>query len=347
MNNPMSLAVLAGSTERGPQMPGCRGGEICRHGARRAPRRPGITQLDAALLVAGILVGLALLMPVLQASQASARRRSCTDHLRRIGLAVIRYCEQHNRFPAVNTRVPKRHGWAAQVLPQLDQQQLYERYDFSVDWCDPINAAPIATTVPFFECPAASYPGRMASGATRHPYRGAVLDYLATNRVSPRVVAEGWFPRETHLKGILSRAEWCHPSEVRDGLSQTTLLAEVAGTPAKYVFRDRDPEPMYGDRGFGAWADAGIYIQGHGHQPDGRRWPGRCTVNCTNDDAIYSFHRGGANVLMGDGAVRFLSEELDLFVLLAGITRANGELLAAGDLGCAVIGAPPADEFLE
>jgi prepilin-type processing-associated H-X9-DG protein len=85
---------------------------------------------------------------------------------------------------------------------------------------------------------------------------------------------------------------------------------------------------LYGKRGFGAWADGASYFQAHGHRPDGRNWPGHCTVNCTNDDAVYSFHSGGAQFLFADGSVKFLSEDLDLFVLFAIFTRANGEVLS-------------------
>lgn len=102
---------------------------------------------------------------------------------------------------------------------------------------------------------------------------------------------------------------------------------------------------MYGERGFGAWADAGIYFQGHGHQADGRDWPGHCVVNCTNDDAIYSFHRGGANVAFGDGAVRFVTEKLDLYVLMSAITRDNGELTDRDDLPFLDSSIPVVDEI--
>ncbi|MCA9207693.1 MAG: DUF1559 domain-containing protein [Planctomycetales bacterium] len=273
------------------------------------------------------LLAFALAAPATQLSRESARRATCTDHLRQIGLALNQYVETTHYYPAVITRTPKHHGWTPYALPFLGQQTLFDRYDFSVHWCDPVNADVIKTPIKQFECPAATYPNRMAVGETQHPYQGAVLDYLATNRVSPAVTSRGWLPESTEVKGVLSREEWCRTSDILDGQSHTTLIVEVAGTPAKYVFRQKEPEPMYRQRGFGAWADAAPYIQGHGQQPNGRDWPGPCTINCTNDDAIYSFHPDGANFLFADGAVRYMSDNLDLFVLLAAITRANGEVI--------------------
>ncbi len=272
-----------------------------------------------------------LASPVIATWRAESRRLQCADNLRKLTRGLDNYVVTSQFYPPAITRTPRRHGWLASILPYVEQQSLYEEYDFSVHWCDPINADVIAQRVSMFECPTASYEGRFAVGETAFAYRGGVLDYLATNRISPVMINDGWLPRSTRIDGILTRQRACHRSEVRDGLSNTILLAEVAGTPAKYVHRQKEPRPMYGSRGFGAWADAGIYIQGHGHQEDGRDWPGQCVVNCTNDDAIYSFHQGGANISFADGAVRFLNDEVDLLVLMAAITRDNGEILSPQD----------------
>ena len=284
-----------------------------------------------ALIAIGCLASVVLPLAVANC-RAVSRRIQCADNLRKITLGVDQYVSAGEYYPPVITRVPRNHGWLASVLPFVGCQDLYEQYDFSAHWCDPVNASAIETRIPWFECPSASYEGRLAVGETQFPYRGGVLDYLATNRVSPVMINDGWLPKSTRIDGILTRNRPIHRSEVRDGLSHTILLAEVAGTPAKYVHREKEARPMYGDRGFGAWADAGIYIQGHGHQADGRDWPGHCVINCTNDDAIYSFHRGGANISFGDGTVRFVTEKVDLYVLMSAITRDNGELLDREEL---------------
>jgi prepilin-type processing-associated H-X9-DG protein len=279
-----------------------------------------------------LMLGFALLASWLPMCLATERSRSrtigCRDNLRALGQAMSSYVEAGGYFPPVFTRTPRHHSWVPRMLPHLGHTELAARYDFSVHWCDPLNAEVIATRVPQFECPSAAYPGREAVGETQLPYRGKVLDYLATNRISPVVVNDGWLPRDTRVDGILSRSGMTHRSAVRDGLSHTLLLCEVAGVPAKYIFREKQPRPMYGDRGFGAWADFGNYFQAHGHHHDGRDWPGPCTINCTNDDAIWSFHPGGANLLWGDGSVRFVAEGLDLYTLFAWFTKDNGEVVA-------------------
>lgn len=284
-------------------------------------------------LLVGVFV---LVVPLLCEQRELARRELCSQHLAAFGTGFQEYVDKQGHYPAVNTRVPVNHGWVVRLLPYMGQGAIYEKYDFSVAWSHPSNAEAIATPIAQFECPAAVYEDRMAVGTlpgNQQSYRGAVLDYLATNRVSPQVRESGFLPESTRVNGILSREGVCLPREIRDGTSCTTLMAEVAGTPAKYVFREKEAEPMYKKRGFGAWADGGTYFQGHGHQKNGKDWPGPCAVNCTNDDAVYSFHERGANVLYADGKVRFVNESLDIYILLAAITRDNGELLSADELG--------------
>jgi prepilin-type processing-associated H-X9-DG protein len=54
-------------------------------------------------------------------------------------------------------------------------------------------------------------------------------------------------------------------------------------------------------------------------------------VNCTNDREVYSFHTGGANVVLADGSVRFLSATLDIRVFAKLVTRDGGEVVSGSD----------------
>ena len=65
--------------------------------------------------------------------------------------------------------------------------------------------------------------------------------------------------------------------------------------------------------------------------PDGAVQPGCCAINCTNHREVYSFHPGGANVLMADGSVHFLNASIDIRVFAHLVTRAGGEVVSAGD----------------
>jgi prepilin-type processing-associated H-X9-DG protein len=81
----------------------------------------------------------------------------------------------------------------------------------------------------------------------------------------------------------------------------------------------------------GAWANPGGNIVIYGFDPVKLTYPGPCVVNCTNSQNVYSFHNGGANVLFADGSVKFMRASIDINVLVALMTRANGEIIPDGN----------------
>jgi prepilin-type processing-associated H-X9-DG protein len=83
-----------------------------------------------------------------------------------------------------------------------------------------------------------------------------------------------------------------------------------------------DPAPPDGQAG---WADPNGAFSIDGAYPSGQV-PGPCSINCSNNSEIYSFHPGGAVVAFADGSVHFLHADLDLCGLAAMVTRAGGEL---------------------
>jgi prepilin-type N-terminal cleavage/methylation domain-containing protein/prepilin-type processing-associated H-X9-DG protein len=135
--------------------------------------------------------------------------------------------------------------------------------------------------------------------------------------------------------------------DLTDGTSNTTMIAEVAGRNDLYR-RGRKIAPVVGNpadeaywnsvEGGGAWADP---FQGawelSGRLFDGTGIAGPCGINCSNAKArpgslqdaggMYSFHTGGAQVLLCDGSVRFLSENISGLTLALLIGRSDGEVL--------------------
>ena len=98
-------------------------------------------------------------------------------------------------------------------------------------------------------------------------------------------------------------------------------MAEAAGRPKLW----RAGRLVDGVSNGAAWAAPGL-LQGKGSAPNGIVQPGQCAINCTNQREVYSFHPGGANVLMADGSVRFLKESIDIRVFAGLVTRAGGEV---------------------
>ncbi|HEX5472072.1 MAG TPA: DUF1559 domain-containing protein [Lacipirellulaceae bacterium] len=121
-----------------------------------------------------------------------------------------------------------------------------------------------------------------------------------------------------------------------DGTSQTFTWFETGGAPLKYVRgvqiissnsrgTSADAEISGGD----SWADYDNFYHVHGSYKDGCP---TALLNCTNNEEIYSFHSGGAHITMGDGAVRFISEDIDPDVFVSLFTRNGGDIVADNQL---------------
>jgi hypothetical protein len=126
-------------------------------------------------------------------------------------------------------------------------------------------------------------------------------------------------------------------AQVTDGLSNTIVMSECGGKPVGYNSKrlvyisevdglkvDGSIEPV--SSGGGAWGDMFIYSALAGGRCDGSGWRnGPCMINATSNNEIYSWHNGGANVLVGDGSVRFLSDDTSALIIVALVTRNSRE----------------------
>jgi prepilin-type processing-associated H-X9-DG protein len=114
------------------------------------------------------------------------------------------------------------------------------------------------------------------------------------------------------------------------------LIIERAGAPQSWRMGKNLNKPdqfAMANNSRGAWAGWGSLNYGAFSPVDGNS-PARgdatdCTVNCNNFFGIYGFHAAGANVLLCDGAVRFVGTKLDGLTLARLTTRDDGQLLAS------------------
>ena len=79
------------------------------------------------------------------------------------------------------------------------------------------------------------------------------------------------------------------------------------------------------------WADPGSAYMLDGYDFVHDTYVGPCAINCINNHEIYSFHPGGANMLLVDGSARFTSQGIDIAIVAALVTRAGGEAIPASD----------------
>src|SRR5262245_8178513 len=98
-------------------------------------RRSAITVVESLVVMSFIGIMMALALPAIQQARESGRRVECQNHLRQIGVALLEFHTIHNTFPPGQDEFGLLdHSWATAVLPQLELEDLYARYDFDYAW---------------------------------------------------------------------------------------------------------------------------------------------------------------------------------------------------------------------
>jgi len=281
------------------------GGHFC----RRVPKervmhqriRQAMTLIEVlvATAIMGALVAIAL--PAVQMAREAARRTQCQNNLRELGGALASFETTHGHLPAGRDAHNRwQHSWATAILPQLEQNDLFQRYDYARAWNDPANEPVVQASLAVFRCPSAigKWNGKTDYGGNY----GSGLTGLRAGFQEGRAWEAGTFPPiHVPLRGKFRRAA-VRMGEVTDGTSQTLLVVEVADRPSK---------------------QGGMWANGHNclaHDNGG--------VNNRSSQEIFSRHPGGAGGLMADGSVRFLAESIEAVVVGALCTRAAGEVAA-------------------
>jgi prepilin-type N-terminal cleavage/methylation domain-containing protein/prepilin-type processing-associated H-X9-DG protein len=335
----------------------------------RPTRRPAFTLVELLVVIAIIGVLVALLLPAIQAAREAARRTSCTNNLKNLGIAVLNFHDTHRKLP-VSNRAPgvvnsPRYAWATLMLPYFEEQAVFDRYDFSKNWSNPAsNFALVGTRLSVFECPSVPDDDRL-DGDLQYWSQGlpdwlssrcaAPTDYVPIQQVEQRLVDLGIVDDVKDRTGMLLRNSNSTLRHVTDGTSKTILLAESAGRP--YVYRNgaKVGELTSNRVNGGGWCRPASEIGLDGSTADGASFPGPCAINCTNgedylkggsdDKSIvplpfygtngtsetYAFHPGGANILFGDASVHFLQEGIDIRVYARMATRKGHEVVSDED----------------
>lgn len=136
-------------------------------------RGRGFTLVELLVVIAIIGILVSLLLPAVQSAREAARRMSCSNNERQITIALLNYHDTFKSFPP-GTIGGWGHSWAANILPQLEQQALSEGipwadapnwYDTDPDSLYVQNLA--RTQLPVFRCPSQPGPKQMSwSGIT-------------------------------------------------------------------------------------------------------------------------------------------------------------------------------------
>jgi prepilin-type N-terminal cleavage/methylation domain-containing protein/prepilin-type processing-associated H-X9-DG protein len=312
------------------------------HKETRQPSRLGFTLIELLVTIAIISVLIALLLPAVQQAREAARRTQCKNNLRQIGLALHNYHDRANALPpGLIARYQGQFwnsdpgwGWAAQILPEMDQGPLFNtiRFDLSVN--DSTNKAVRIMKLPAYVCPSdtanATFTATSQGWGGNTP--GPICDVATANYLgisSSEIPWLDWDPTQDwrgRYDGVLFPNGRIRMSDVTDGSSHTFIASErshrdgpvtwVGAVPGADVTPSRTGSQKVWDD------DEALTL---GFVGDATK-PGQ-TGNVWTGSGHTSNHGVGAHFLFCDGHVQFLTPSIDFHVLIALTTRAGGEAI--------------------
>lgn len=327
-----------------------------------APRKAfTLVELLVVIAIIGILVS--LLLPAVQAAREAARRMSCRNNLKQIGLATQLFHDANGALPPSFVSQPTLpyDSWSVQarILPYLEQGNIYDGINFNLTYKHPsqtINGTQITSMrVPVYRCPTESnYRERIDGAITWIPMNYGVN--VGTWLVYDPATQQGGDGAFTPNVGFSLNG-------FTDGTSNTIAVAEVktfqpylreSGTPSTAnapIPVDPASVASYGgsfkaDSGHTEWTDARSHQTGFtGVFTPNTKVPFASGGNAYNIDftsvregthgtqmtyaavTARSSHRVLINVTMVDGSVRSISNEISLSTWRALISRAGGEVV--------------------
>jgi prepilin-type N-terminal cleavage/methylation domain-containing protein len=288
-------------------------------------RRAGFTLIELLVVIAIIAVLIALLLPAVQQAREAARRTQCKNNLKQIGLALHNYHDTNGILPVEDSVCSgKRWSWIPMILPYVDQTPLYNSLNFSVASYQTVNLPYLQKTYSAFLCPSDALSASLREEenfaaptyiVSQADYSAVIGDYINTTGVgnSPGFGNTGC---NVQARGLISRyASSARLRDVTDGLSNTFAIGETIG--ALCITQS------WGTENFGTTAHPINFMNASlmSNIPSGAnpRW----------DESVgfRSYHVGGTHFLMGDGAVKFVSENIDGTNYRALASRGGGEVI--------------------
>jgi prepilin-type N-terminal cleavage/methylation domain-containing protein/prepilin-type processing-associated H-X9-DG protein len=335
-----------------------------RRAAARRIRAFTLIELLVVIAIIGLLVGLVL--PAIQASRASAIRLQCVNNLRQIGLGLHNYIDRRGCLPPgylsnYDVKMARETGtgwgWGAMTLLSIEQENLYNRINFSLNIEDDANLTSLLARVGLYLCPADNMvPKWTATNGAAWIYAGQlyiaqypICDIAGSNYVGmfgigePGVNGEGVFFRGSAIRII----------DISDGLTRTLAVGERCVNPNSPYPKAVNVGPTIHNVGQGhatwvgavpdaqLWSCAPIPFDSDGGGTCVREDGSGMTLGHTGEghgpgdprsdvNQFLSKHARGSHFLYCDGHVEFLKQSINYQTYKALSTRALGEAIQDG-----------------
>ena len=211
-------------------------------------RRPsGFTLVELLVVITIIAILISLLLPAVQSAREAARQAQCQNNLKQVGLASLNYEATHGCLPpsinvegsetgsAPATYPNLRRNWAIAILPYLEQQPLYDRFDLTQAISDSVNLAARSTSLPMMLCPSDDSASQRAkcnqNGGSwargNYGANGGQIIYPPKQNAGQQAtgVESNWAGR--YVCGVMGIGQALPVEGIRDGTSNTTMFLEL------------------------------------------------------------------------------------------------------------------------
>lgn len=317
---------------------------------RFSRKRFGFTLVELLVVIAIIGVMVGLLLPAVQAAREAARRMSCGNNMKQLGLALHNYHDTHQKLvyavlqsgsPSVGSavagpgRVLNHKGWLS-VLPFIEQQPLYDLHDPRVasgtyftgtsTISGPRPGQPgnrndvvVSTIISAFLCPSDPNPQAYATTTSAHysispgntQLTGAYTNY-DFSVTGTHATANLWGRENVNTRRMFGHGDSPRFRDLIDGTSNTVMVVETVRAHHNGV------PPTWG---YAKWVGDGVdlaYGPGINHLGPCCGWDNPPNARALRPNILAnwgspgSLHPGGCQITLADGSVRFVSASIDL-----------------------------------